>query len=163
MQWLDYDTAQCSIQRTLELVGEKWTFLVLREAFNGVRRFDQIRDHVGLSDSILSNRLRKLVEGGLLTVEPYREQGRRTRNEYRLTGKAAELYPVIIGLLQWGDRHLAAPSGPAVLVTHRDCGEPVEAVVRCAAGHELGGPTAGHAEPGPGAHWLDAAQPTTRS
>lgn len=157
MQWLDYDTAQCSIQRTLELVGEKWTFLVLREAFNGVRRFDQIRDHVGLSDSILSNRLGKLVEGGLLTAEPYREQGQRTRSEYRLTAKAAELYPVIIGLLQWGDRHVPAPSGPAVVVTHRDCGEPVEAVVWCAAGHRLEGPSAGHAEPGPGARRLDQA------
>ncbi|MBM6622219.1 helix-turn-helix transcriptional regulator [Micrococcaceae bacterium RIT802] len=157
MQWLDYDTAQCSIQRTLEVIGEKWTFLVLREAFNGVRRFDQIRDHVGMSDSILSDRLRTLVAAGLLSVEPYREAGRRTRREYRLTEKGRGLYPVLVGLLQWGDRHLASPTGPSVLVTHRDCGAPVEAVVRCASGHVLEGPAAGRASPGPAARRLPSA------
>ena len=152
MEWLQYDTGNCSIQRTLDVIGEKWTFLVLRETFNGVRRFDQIRDHVGVSDPVLSDRLRKLVAAGILEVSPYREAGRRTRHEYRLTPKGFDLYPVLIAMLRWGDRHCADPAGPSVLVKHRDCGEPVDAVVQCASGHTLTSPRDGHAAPGPGAH-----------
>lgn len=151
MEWLEYNTEHCSIQRTLDVIGEKWTLLVLREAFNGVRRFDQIRNHVGVSDPVLSDRLRKLVAAGVLEAAAYRESGRRTRNEYRLTARGRDLYPVMIALLQWGDRHRPVPGGPSVLVTHRDCGEPVEAVVECAAGHTLGSPREGRAAPGPGA------------
>jgi DNA-binding HxlR family transcriptional regulator len=151
MQWLAYSTQNCSIQRTLDVIGEKWTILVLREAFNGVRRFDQIRDHVGMSDPVLADRLRKLVRAGVLEVSPYREPGRRTRQEYRLTKKGLELYPVMIALLRWGDRYCADPAGPSVLVTHRGCDEPVETVVECAAGHRLNSPRAGRAIPGPGA------------
>lgn len=151
MQWLEYDTDNCSIQRTLDAIGEKWTTLVLREAFNGVRRFDQIRDHVGVSDPVLSDRLRKLVSTGILEAVPYREPGHRTRHEYRLTTKGLDLYPVMIALLRWGDRYCADPSGPAVAVTHRDCDEPVETVVTCASGHQLDSPKEAEISPGPGA------------
>lgn len=140
MDWLEFDTAGCSIQKTLDVIGEKWTVLVLREAFNGVRRFDQIRDHVGVSDPVLSDRLRKLVTAGVLEVRPYREQGQRTRKEYRLTGKGLDLYPVMISLLKWGDEHCTGPEGPPLEVRHRDCGEPVSAVVECAAGHAISSP-----------------------
>lgn len=157
MEWLEYDTDNCSIQRTLDVIGEKWTLLVLREAFNGVRRFDQIRDHVGVSDPVLSDRLRKLVAAGVLEASPYREPGRRTRHEYRLTEKGLDLYPVMIALLRWGDRYCAHPSGPSVLVTHRGCDEPVEAVVECASGHRLDSPKDARAVPGPGAHTASAA------
>ncbi len=152
MQWLEYDTDNCSIQRTLDVIGEKWTLLVLREAFNGVRRFDQIRDHVGVSDPVLADRLRKLVAAGVLEASPYREPGRRTRYEYRLTTKGLDLYPVLIALLRWGDRYCADPAGPSVLVTHRHCDEPVEAVAECASGHRLDSPGQARAVPGPGAH-----------
>lgn len=151
MQWLEYDSDACSIQRTLDVVGEKWTLLVLREAFNGVRRFDQIRDHVGVSDPVLSDRLRKLVAAGILDSTPYREPGHRARHEYRLTAKGRDLYPVMIALLQWGDDYCAEPVGPPLDVTHRDCGEPLRAVVQCAAGHNLDAPREGHTAPGPGA------------
>lgn len=159
MKWLDYDTDNCSIQATLEVIGEKWTLLVLREAFNGVRRFDQIRDHVGVSDPVLSDRIRKLVAAGVLEPSPYREPGRRTRNEYHLTEKGLDLYPAMIALLKWGDRYRARPEGPSVLVTHRGCGEPVAAVVECAAGHRLESARDGQAEPGPGAHRADGVDP----
>lgn len=152
MQWLEYDTDNCSIQRTMDVVGEKWTLLVLREAFNGVRRFDQIRDHVGVSDPVLADRLRKLVSAGVLFATPYREPGRRARNEYRLTEKGLDLYPVMIALMRWGDRHCADPSGPSVQVTHSECGEPLEAVVACQAGHQIGSAREVKAIPGPGAH-----------
>lgn len=151
MQWLEYETDNCSIQRTLDAIGEKWTLLVLREAFNGVRRYDQIRDHVGMSDAVLADRLRKLVASGILEALPYREPGRRTRHEYRLTSKGLDLYPVMIALLNWGDHYRADAAGPSVAVTHRGCGEPVETVVECAAGHKLNSPRNSHAAPGPGA------------
>ena len=140
MDWLDFDTAGCSIQKTLDVIGEKWTVLILREAFNGVRRFDQIRDHVGVSDPVLSDRLRTLVAAGVLEVRPYREQGQRPRKEYRLTDKGLDLYPVMISLLKWGDEHCANADGPPLEVLHRDCGEPVRAVVECAAGHAISSP-----------------------
>lgn len=140
MDWLEFDTADCSIQKTLDIIGEKWTVLILREAFNGVRRFDQIRDHVGVSDPVLSDRLRKLVASGVLEARPYREAGQRPRKEYRLTAKGLDLYPVMISLLRWGDTHCAGPAGPPLAVTHRDCGQPVRAVVECAAGHPVESP-----------------------
>lgn len=159
MRWLEYDTSNCSIQRTLDFVGEKWVFLVLREAFNGVRRFDQIRDHVGMSDPVLADRLRKLVAAGILESSPYREIGRRVRNEYRLTPKGLALYPVLIALLQWGDTYAADPEGPSVLVTHKDCGEPVSAVIECAAGHRLHSARDSQSDPGPGAHPIESTEP----
>lgn len=151
MQWLDVDTDNCSIKRTLGVIGEKWTIVVLREAFNGVRRFDQIRAHTGIAESLLADRLRTLVTAEILEPVPYQEPGHRRRREYRLTGKGLDLYPVIIALLQWGDRYLADPEGPSVVVTHRDCGQPVEAAVTCAAGHQLRSAAEGAAAAGPGA------------
>src|ERR1044071_6873754 len=112
MKWLEMSTENCTVQRTLDLVGEKWTLLILRDAFNGVRRFDELRRHVGLSDAVLSDRLRKLVAAGILNTVPYQESGRRTRNEYRLTGKGWDLWPVMLALKQWGDHYTADPAGP---------------------------------------------------
>lgn len=151
MKWLEFGTENCSIQRTLEVVGEKWTMIVLREVFNGVRRFDQIRRHTGVSEPVLTQRLRKLVDAGVLDTVPYQEEGRRTRYEYRLTDQGRDLYPILIALLQWGDRYRADDAGPALTVTHRDCGAQVEAVVRCASGHEPLRPAEVEAEPGPAA------------
>ncbi|WP_166822293.1 winged helix-turn-helix transcriptional regulator [Brevibacterium limosum] len=151
MEWLEYDSAACSIRRSLDVIGQKWTLLILRDACNGVRRFDQLRDHLGVSDPVLAERLRTLVAAGLLEPASYSEPGRRARKEYRLTDKGRDLYPVLIALLQWGDKHCSEPDGPPVRVTHRDCGEPVEAKVMCAAGHELTAPSEGQTAPGPGA------------
>ncbi|EME14652.1 winged helix-turn-helix transcriptional regulator [Rhodococcus triatomae] len=130
MEWLDTSTENCSVQRTLDVIGEKWTMVVLREAFNGVRRFDDMQRHIGMSESVLADRLRKLVAAGILRSQPYREEGRRSRNEYRLTDKGMDLLPVLIALLQWGDRHLADGDGPAMVVRERVSGNPVHAVVR---------------------------------
>jgi DNA-binding HxlR family transcriptional regulator len=154
MQWLDYSTENCSVQRTMNIIGEKWTMIVLREAFNGMRRFEQIRQHTGISEPILSARLRTLVDAGVLDTVPYRESGQRTRHEYRLTDKGRDLYPILIALLQWGDRYCADSEGPALTVRHRDCGEPVAAVVQCDAGHRVRAHDA-EALPGPGAHRAD--------
>ncbi|AEF40717.1 winged helix-turn-helix transcriptional regulator [Hoyosella subflava] len=128
MEWLETSTSNCSVQRTLDVIGEKWTLLVLREAFNGVRRFDDMRRHMGVSEPILADRLRKLVAADILRTEPYREDGRRTRLQYRLTEKGLDLFPVLISLLQWGDRY-CADGEPALLVHERSSGSRVEAVV----------------------------------
>jgi DNA-binding HxlR family transcriptional regulator len=148
MQRSAYSAENCSIARTLEVVGEKWTLLVLREAFYGTRRFDDFQRAIGCARNLLSARLSTLVEHGILRREPYHEPGSRPRAEYRLTEKGVDLFPVLVALLQWGDRWAADPEGPPVEVRHADCGEPVEVELRCAAGH--GSLTARDARPVPG-------------
>src|SRR5579871_5940217 len=96
---LDYDTANCNIAAALAIVGEKWTFLVLREAFNGVRRFDDMQRRTGAPRQILSNRLAQLVTDGVLRKVPYQEPGQWLRSEYRPTEKGMDLFPVIAALL----------------------------------------------------------------
>jgi DNA-binding HxlR family transcriptional regulator len=140
----------CSIERTLAVIGEKWTLLVLREAFNGVRRFADLQAGTGAPRQVLSARLAGLVAEGLLRKEPYQEPGQRQRDQYRLTQKGLDLYPIMIALTQWGDRYVADPEGPAIVITHRDCGEPVEVRLQCATGHEVGGAREATARPGPG-------------
>ncbi len=132
VDWRDFDTEQCSIHRTLAVIGEKWTMLIIRDAANGVRRFDDFRQHVGLSEAVLSDRLRHLVSRGILETREYQEPGQRRRNEYRLTAKGWDLFPVLIALMQWGDKHLADGDEQPWQVQHRDCGHPVRAEVRCA-------------------------------
>jgi DNA-binding HxlR family transcriptional regulator len=157
---LRYDPDPCSIARTLDLVGEKWSLLVLREVFSGVRRFDDLRRRTGAPRQVLSARLGTLVDAGLLRRHPYREPGQRTRYEYRLTGAGMDLYPVLVSLLRWGDRYLVQPTGgPSVELTHRDCGEPVDLVLRCRAGHELTSAREVRPRPGPGARLLAPDDP----
>ncbi|MEU7878495.1 winged helix-turn-helix transcriptional regulator [Microbispora bryophytorum] len=146
-----YRVDNCSIERTLAVLGEKWTFLVLREAFNGVRRFADLQTRTGAPRQVLSARLSRLVDEGLLRKVPYQEPGQRQRDEYRLTQKGLDLYPIMIALMHWGDRYLAEPEGPPIVVTHRDCGAPVMLHLMCEEGHEAGGPLEVTPSPGPGA------------
>jgi len=148
---LDYDPANCTISAALAVLGEKWTFLVLREAFNGLRRFEDMQRRLGAPRQVLSDRLGLLVSEGILRKEPYREPGQRPRSEYRLTDKGLDLFPVLAALLAWGDKHAAAAAGPPVVLTHRDCGEPVHLEAHCAAGHVLGSARESRPVPGPGA------------
>ena len=148
---IDFDTANCNIAAALEVVGEKWTFLVLREVFNGIRRFDDMQRRTGAPRQVLSSRLARLVAEGILRKVPYQESGQRSRNEYRLTEKGIELYPMIAALLAWGDKYAAAPGGPAVELTHRDCGAPVFLQLACSHGHVLGSARDVTPIPGPGA------------
>ncbi|GAT69208.1 transcriptional regulator [Planomonospora sphaerica] len=141
----------CSIERTLAIVGEKWTFLVLREAFSGVRRFADMQAATGAPRQVLSARLARLVEEGLLRKVPYREPGQRQRDEYRLTEMGRDLYPIMVALMHWGDRYRSGSGGPPVLLTHRGCGALVEQRFRCAEGHEVAGPREITPLPGPGA------------
>jgi DNA-binding HxlR family transcriptional regulator len=143
-----YDGQNCSIARTLELVGERWTMLVVREAFLGRRRFDELADRLGIARNVLASRLSRLVEEGVL--ERVRYQSRPERFEYRLTDKGLDLWPALVALLQFGDRHYA-PAGPPMVLTHRGCGGELDDRRMCArCGAALHARDA-QAVPGPGA------------
>jgi len=107
---LPIDLMQCSIAGTLSLIGEKWTMLILRDVFSGVRRFDDFLQRLQCSPAVLSARLKTLTEAGLLRRVSYKEPGERERFQYHPTRAAVDLLPVLVGLMQWGDAHLA-PSG----------------------------------------------------
>jgi len=149
---LDYDTANCAIGAAVAAIGEKWTFLVLREAFNGVRRFDDMQRRTGAPRQVLSDRLARLVAEGMLRRVPYQERGQRGRHEYRLTEKGLNLYPVLVALMEWGDRYETGAEGPQVQLTHRDCGAPIRLQLTCAEGHQLESAREVTPLPGPGAH-----------
>ena len=106
----------------MELVGQPWVVLILREVVWGVRRFSEMQEHMGVSKSVLSARLDHLVEHGVLERRDYQEPGQRRRFEYHLTEKGKDLYPVLSALRQWGDKYLAGPEGPSSLITHEGCG-----------------------------------------
>jgi DNA-binding HxlR family transcriptional regulator len=114
----DRDTTNCSIARTLEVVGEKWTLLILREVWYGASRFSDFKRMLGCPRNLLAERLRKLVEHGILSTEPYQEAGSRSRLRYVITPKGNDLVPAVLGLLQWGDRYRADPAGPAIVTRH---------------------------------------------
>ena len=126
--------ARCPIARTIDLVGEWWSFLILRDAFRGIRRFDEFQSSLGIARNMLSRRLKRLVEAGLLETHPYSE--RPPRHEYRLTDKGRDFYPVIMTLMAWGNRWIQrdqttvalsrrtrAPLDP--LLIDRATGEPI--------------------------------------
>lgn len=159
MDWREQSVENCSVARTLDVIGERWTTLVLREVFHGLRRFDEIQRHLGVPRPILSDRLARLVDEGVLRRTEYREPGQRVRHEYRLTEMGLELQTVLVALMEWGDRHPAGPAGeegPARVVRHRGCGEPVHAALVCEAGHTLTSPREVVGDPGPGARRLAA-------
>lgn len=134
---LAWSTAGCHIEGTLEVIGDKGALVVLREVFNGVRRFADMQRHSGLPKQVLSNRLATLVEHEVLRRVPYQPEGERRRHEYRLTEKGFDLYPVLVALAQWGEQYVVGPAGPPVELAHRDCGAVVRAVLECEDGHRL--------------------------
>jgi DNA-binding HxlR family transcriptional regulator len=149
--FLEYDTANCTIGAALRILGEKWTFMVLREAFSGVRRFDDMQRRTRAPRQILSDRLARLVRDGLLRKVPYQDQGQRRRYEYRLTDKGLDLYPMLVALMEWGERYAASPAGPQALLTHRGCGQPVRLQLTCSHGHTVSSAREVTPVPGPGA------------
>jgi DNA-binding HxlR family transcriptional regulator len=134
---LDWSVDNCTIQRALQEMGDRWSLIVLREVFQGVRRFDDLTVRTAIPRQVLTARLRRLVEADILKRVPYQEPGQRARSEYRLTAKGLDLYPVFVALRAWGEAYLVDPDGPPMLFVHRDCGEPVELGMRCSDGHEI--------------------------
>ena len=137
MRWEDLDREACSVARTLSVIGDRWTLLILRDAFLGQRRFEGFEASLGITRHILADRLKKLTAAGVLQKRPYQEAPR--REEYRLTEKGLDLYPVLMGLIAWGDKHMPDRKGPPVTHEHLGCGKKMRAVLVCS---ECGEPLA---------------------
>ena len=129
MKWDDVDQQACSVARALSVLGERWTLLIIRDAFRGTRRFDDFQRSLGVTRHRLSERLGKLVDEGVLTRVAYME--RPTRYEYRLTRKGLALYPVLMTLSQWGDDWMDDGNGPPQRYRHSLCGKQTRAVLSC--------------------------------
>jgi DNA-binding HxlR family transcriptional regulator len=142
-----YDEQLCSIARTLEIVGERWTLLIVRDALLGLRRFEEFQASLGIARNVLTDRLSKLVADGLLERVCY--QQRPARYEYRPTAKAADLVAAVLALMHWGDRHAAGPDGPPRIAAHAGCGGDVREQLVCAECGQALGPEAVQMLPGP--------------
>ena len=137
----------CSVAQCLEVVGEWWTMLIVRDAFLGVSRFEDFQQRLGISRNILQQRLTRLVDNGVLQRVPYSEHP--PRHDYRLMAKGRDLWPVLTAMRQWGDAY-AAPDGPPIEVVHDGCGQVGTQVMVCSTCGEPVGPRDVHAVPGPG-------------
>jgi DNA-binding HxlR family transcriptional regulator len=129
MRWSEIGEQDCSVARTLSVIGDRWTMLILREAFMRTRRFDDFQRATGAPRPVLSARLGALVDDGVLVRVPYGSHG--ARYEYRLTEKGRDLYPVIVSLLGWGDRWMAEDVGPPVELRHKGCGALMHPELAC--------------------------------
>jgi len=129
MRWRDIGGVTCSVARTLSVVGDRWTLLILRDAFLRTRRFEDFQARTGMTRHRLADRLRKLVANGVL--ERVRYQDRPPRFEYRLTEKGLDLYPVVVGLVGWGDRWMAGKAGRPIELIHRTCGHTITPQLAC--------------------------------
>ena len=148
MERTSFKAMNCSVAQCLEVVGEWWSLLIVRDVFLGHRRFDEFLDRLGISRNTLAARLRKLVEAGILERVAYQE--RPPRHEYRLTDKGRDLWPVINAMRQWGDRH-SAPGGAPLQLIHRGCGQVTEALLVCSGCGVRLTSSGVRAIPGPGA------------
>ena len=142
-----YAAQNCPVAAGLEVVGERWTLLILRDAFLGIRRFDDFQTRLGMSRNVLTRRLADLVEAGLLRREPYQQAP--VRHDYLLTEKALELWPTLVGLGQWGGRNATAGGSPREFI-HEACGTAVHATVHCPHCHVDVEPEEAGTRPGPG-------------
>src|SRR5213595_628451 len=151
MERTSYQASNCSIARTLHVLGEKWTLLIIRESFYGATRFEQFHRVLNCPRNLLSERLTRLVEEWIRERSAYREPASRARKEYRMTDKGRELTPILLALMQWGDRHHADPEGPPVVARHAACGKELRVTLTCERGHEVAGPDDVQVDDGPGA------------
>jgi len=127
MRRTSFASMTCSVARSLELIGDWWTLLIIREAFYGTRRFGEFQANLGIAPNILANRLAKLVEHGILHIASATAGGKAL--DYRLTPKGLDLFPVIVAIAQWGDRHLAGPKGPPIRIVDKRSGQNIAPLV----------------------------------
>jgi DNA-binding HxlR family transcriptional regulator len=165
MQHKSFAGMHCSIAQCLEVVGDRWSLLIVRDVFLGVTRFDDVQQRLGISRNILKHRLAHLVEQDILTKVPYSEHP--PRFDYKLTAKGRDLWPVITAMRQWGDAHAAA-DGPPLQLIHRDCGQITDAHMTCSvcgtqldAGNVKSIPGPGAVEPLIGSEWRAARAKST--
>lgn len=149
MQRSSFSSMPCSVARTLDIIGEWWTLLILRDVFYGVRRFENLRSHLGVSRKVLTNRLGRLTDEQILKKVLYQNQP--SRYEYQLTKKGLELLPVLLTLMNWGDKWISEADMTPVIFVHKDCGEEITPKLVCS---HCGGDLNAHnvyPTPGPGA------------
>jgi len=136
MRWRDLKDEPCSVARTLSVIGDRWTLMILRDCFMGLRRFEHFEASLGITRHVLADRLKKLVDEGVLKKVPYGEAP--VREEYRLTERGFELYPVVLSIVQWGDKHMADERGAPIVRRHEKCGNIVQGKMLCSdCGEEL--------------------------
>jgi DNA-binding HxlR family transcriptional regulator len=138
MRWDDLSKQHCSVARTLAVIGDRWTLLILRDCFMRLRRFEDFQKSLGLARRVLTERLGKLVDEGILKRVVYQENP--LRHEYKLTKKGLDLYPVVLSLVHWGDQHYADESGPPILHRHKTCGHDFRSQMTCSQCGEPVGP-----------------------
>ena len=149
MKWDELEEEPCSMARTIGVIGDRWTLLILRECFLRTRRFEGFQSALGITRHLLAERLKKLVRQGVLRRIPYQESPK--RHEYILTQKGLDLYPIMMALVHWGDTHMVDERGRPLLHEHRKCGKMFDPVMVCS---ECGEPLSAkevHVHPGPGA------------
>ena len=129
MKWRDLADENCSVARSVAVIGDRWTLMLLRDCFLGVRRFEDFERRLGISRSLIADRLKRLTDEGVLRREA--SQDRPVRHEYRLTDKGLALHPVIMAIVHWGDAHYADASGPPMIHRHRVCGHDFAPVLTC--------------------------------
>lgn len=129
MKWQAVGEQPCSVARTLSIIGDRWTMLILRNAFLGIRRFDDLQHDLGVTRHVLAERLKRLVDHDILQKTPYYD--RQQRFEYRLTEKGRDLQPILLTLAAWGDKWLDEGQGAPVIFHHRDCGHVFTPLVVC--------------------------------
>ena len=149
MRWDELEKETCSVARTVSVIGDRWTLLVLRECFLRVRRFEEFQSRLGITRHLLADRLRKLVKAGVLKKVAYQERPKRF--EYRLTDKGLDLHPLMMAIVHWGDTHMAGKRGRPLLHRHKGCGKDFDPVTVCSQCGEPIDARGVHVRPGPGA------------
>jgi DNA-binding HxlR family transcriptional regulator len=154
----DYPGQVCSIAKALEVVGERWSLLIVRDVMNRRRRFDELQKGLGIARNTLAARLQRLVDEDILERRAY--QRNPERNEYFLTEKGLDLWPALVALLAWGDRHSPTPEGPPMLIVHKECGGPVNDRGTCGRCGKVLSARDARSLPGPGLGALAGAEPS---
>lgn len=148
MRWDDLGNETCSVARTLSVIGDRWTLIILRDCFMGVRRFDEFEQSLKVTRHVLADRLKKLVNEGVLRKEPYGDAP--VRHQYRLTEKGFALYPILMSIVHWGDNHKADARGAPIVHRHKTCGHQMHGELVCSECGEVLDARAVEAMAGPG-------------
>jgi DNA-binding HxlR family transcriptional regulator len=148
MRWSELKHERCSVARTVSVIGDRWTLLILRDCFMRVRRFEEFQARLGITRHVLADRLRKLVKAGVLKKVAY--QTGPERFEYRLTEKGLDLHGVLLAIVHWGDKHMAGKRGRPMLHEHKTCGHTFDPVLTCSACGGRLEPREVRVKPGPG-------------
>ncbi|HSW13352.1 MAG TPA: helix-turn-helix domain-containing protein [Solimonas sp.] len=154
MKWSETGGMSCSVARTASVIGDRWTILILRNAFLRIRRFEDFQSNLGITRHLLAGRLKRLVEEGILERVSYQDAP--PRFEYRLTLKGRALYPIVVAMTAWGDAWMDGGKGAPLLLQHKSCGKVVTPQLSCPECGEAIEPQQMSALPGPGLMLADA-------